>query len=112
MKRRSKGTKRIGTVGICLGVGAGRRGFLHAQTADSTNTSTNKLEKLEQENQELRKRLDTLEALAQREGLMPSGSKADPPVAAMTQVNLSGFVTTSFFHDSSEPPASIGHTRS
>jgi len=46
--------------------------------------------------------------MAKKEGLMPSG-KADPPVSAMSAINLSGFVTTSFFHDSSEPPASMGH---
>ena len=42
---------------------------------------------------------------------MPSnkGPGGDPPVGAMTDIMLSGFVTTSYFHDSSEPPASDGH---
>lgn len=109
IKRRSKGSKHLKTVGVCLGVVAGSTAFARAQTAEPGSTNTNKLEKLEQENQDLRKRLDTLEAMAQKEGLMPSGSKADPPVSAMSQISLSGFVTTSFFHDSSDPSASTGH---
>jgi hypothetical protein len=68
------------------------------------------MERLEKENQELKKRLDLLEDMAKKEGLLPSGTKsADPPVAALSDITLSGFVTTSFFHDSSNPSAAIGH---
>lgn len=81
---------------------------LHAQSDDSQNP--NRLEKLEKENQELRQRLDTIETMAQKEGLLPSNGKADPPVSAMSSIELSGFVTASYFHDSTEPGASIGHT--
>lgn len=80
---------------------------LHAQSDDSQNP--NRLEKLEKENQELRQRLDTLETMAQKEGLLPSNGKVDPPVSALSSIELSGFVTTSYFHDSTEPPASNGH---
>src|SRR5580658_7065569 len=64
----------------------------HAQT------DTNSINKLEQENQELRKRLDKLEGIIEKEGLNPS-AKADPPVGALTDVTISGFVTSSYFYD-------------
>jgi hypothetical protein len=71
-----------------------------AQNADPA-----RLEKLEQENQDLRKRLEALEHLAQKEGIMASGetSKASP-VKALSDITLSGFVTASYFYDTSEPP--------
>jgi len=92
-----------------MGVVVGSGALLPAHATEPPNTSTNSIEKLEKENQELKKRLDLLEEMAKREGLIPSGGKADPPVSALSEVTLSGFVTTSFFHDSSDPPASIGH---
>jgi hypothetical protein len=67
----------------------------HAQT--DTNATT----KLEQENSELRKRVDNLENILVKEGLKPAGSAAaaDPPVSALTDITLSGFVSTSYFYD-------------
>ena len=94
--------------GACLGVVVGSIALLHPERGVSSDASTNKLEKLEKENQDLRQRLDALEEMAKKEGLMPSG-KADPPVSAMSEITLSGFVTASYFHDSTEPPGSIGH---
>jgi hypothetical protein len=91
----------------CLGVAFAGSALLHAQSDATTDPS--RLGKLEQENKDLRQRLDALEAVAKKEGLLTSGAKADPPVSALTDITLSGFVTASFFHDSSEPPASIGH---
>ena len=111
MKRRTKGTKHFKTIGLCLGAVVGGSALLHTAQAKAEDTGTNKLEKLEKENQDLKKRLDLLEAMAQKEGLLPSGAKpGDPPVSALSEVTLSGFVTTSFFHDSTQPPASMGHT--
>jgi hypothetical protein len=62
-----------------------------------------KLDKLEKENQELRKRLEALEAVAQKEGLQPSGKEPPKAIAALTDVTLSGFVTASYFYDTSVP---------
>src|SRR5579872_4767204 len=105
MKQRSKGKKHFKAAGVCLGAVVGSTALFHTQPAKAEDSGTNKIEKLEKENQDLKKRLDALEAMAQKEGLLPSGSKAgDPPVSAMSEVALSGFVTTSFFHDSTEPP--------
>jgi hypothetical protein len=107
MKELGKGNRRFRMAGACLGVVVGGTALGQAQPP-SADTGTNRLERLEKENQELKQRLDTLEALAQKEGLLPSGKKlADPPVSAMSEVSLSGFVTTSFFYDSSRPPNQI-----
>jgi hypothetical protein len=67
----------------------------HAQT------DTNATSKLEQENQELRKRLDNLEHFLEKEGLKPTGTgaPADPPVSALTDITISGFITSSYFYD-------------
>ena len=61
-----------------------------------------RVDKVEKENMELKKRLEALENLAKKEGIMTSadGTKA---VSAMSGITLSGFVTTSYFYDSSVP---------
>ena len=71
-------------------------GGLAAQAQDTS--------KLEQENQELRKRLDDMEALLEKEGLKPSGTMGTAqPVKALTDVTISGFVTSSYFYDLASP---------
>ncbi|MBU6401159.1 MAG: outer membrane beta-barrel protein [Verrucomicrobia bacterium] len=95
------------TAGTCLGIVLGGASALRAQSASST--SDDKLNQLEQQNKDLQKRLDALEAMARKEGLIEGGPPAKKAVSALSDVTLSGFVTTSFFHDSTEPPASIGH---
>ncbi|HLH56194.1 MAG TPA: outer membrane beta-barrel protein [Verrucomicrobiae bacterium] len=109
MKPRTKRNHYSRTVGLCLGAVVGGSALMRTVPAHAQDVGTNKLEKLEKENQDLKKRLDLLEAMAQKEGLLPSGSKsADPPVSALSDITLSGFVTTSYFHDSTMPPASMG----
>jgi hypothetical protein len=68
-----------------------------------------RMEKVEKENQELRNRLDALETVAKKEGILTSGTPAPKLVSALSDISISGFVTASYFHDSSEPPASVGH---
>jgi Putative beta-barrel porin-2, OmpL-like. bbp2 len=108
MKRQPKLGRKLKTAGVCMGMVVGGAMSLHADpvasSSSSSNTDTNSLQKLAQENQQLKSRLDALESVAQKEGWMPSDKKGDPPVGAMTDIALSGFVTTSYFHDSSEPP--------
>ncbi len=66
---------------------------LHAQSETDTN-------KLEQENADLRARLDKLEDLMKKEGIAPSGElNATIPVKALQQISISGFVTASYFYD-------------
>lgn len=62
-----------------------------------------KVDKLEKENQELRKRLDTLEAVAQKEGILPSAAGKPQMVSALSSVSLSGFATASYFYDTRSP---------
>lgn len=62
-----------------------------------------KLDKLEQENADLKKRLDALEAVAQKEGILPTGKGPSLPVKAMSSITLSGFVQASYFFNSNEP---------
>jgi len=101
--------QRLIATGACLGAVIGGTATLHAQTNITTN-DTDKISQLEQQNQQLQKRLQTLEDLAVKNGLMPSGDKAgDPPVSALSNFGISGFVTTSYFHDSSDPSAANGH---
>ena len=78
-------------------VGAGLASVL--ASASPLLAQTNSTSKLEKENQELRQRLDAVEDLLKKEGLKPSDRAADPPVGAMTDISLSGFVTTSYFYD-------------
>jgi len=108
--KQNRSKKHFRTVGACLGVMLGGTTLLHAQSPGMSGASTNKIDNLEKENQDLKQRLDALEALAQKEGIMPTGKKADPPVAAMSDIILSGFVTTSYFHDSSDPNSTGGHS--
>jgi hypothetical protein len=68
-----------------------------------------RLEKLEQENQDLRKRLDALEGMSRKEGILPSGNPASMPVTALSAVNISGFVQASYFFNSNEPPDREGN---
>src|SRR5258708_1951222 len=63
-----------------------------------------RVEKLEQENKDLRRRLEALEAVAQKEGILPSGEAPKTfPVKALSDITISGFVTASYFYDTTEP---------
>lgn len=64
--------------------------------ADSTNSASDGLQK---ENDELKLRVQKLEDLMKQQGVMPSAATNDPPVAAMSAITLSGFVTASYFYD-------------
>jgi hypothetical protein len=59
-------------MGLCLSAVVGGTTLLQTQPAKAVDAGTNKLETLEKENQDLKKRLDVLEAMAQKEGLLPS----------------------------------------
>ena len=64
-----------------------------AQDADS----------MAKENQDLKARVTALEQLAQKEGLLPSGSPSPRIVTAMTDLTVSGFVQASYFYNTRRP---------
>ncbi len=94
MKKKPRLGNQLKTVGVCMGVFVSSAAALYAQ-ADASS-----VQKLNQENMELKKRLDAIESAAKKEGWMPSGAM---PVTAMSKIAISGFVTASYFHDSSSP---------
>jgi hypothetical protein len=104
MKKQNKLGNRLKTAGVCLGVVVTSTTALRA---DSGATDDGKVSKLEQENQDLKKRLDVLEAMAQKEGLLPSGQKPNPTLSFLAGSQLSGFVTASYFYDTSRPPGGV-----
>jgi hypothetical protein len=60
-----------------------------------------RVDKLEKENLELRQRLEALENMAQKEGLVPSGQKPKF-VGALSEITLSGFVQASYFYNTQD----------
>ena len=57
---------------------------------------------LEKENQDLKTRVDALELLAKKEGLIPSGT-TPKFVSAMSDMTISGFVQASYFYNLRHP---------
>lgn len=106
MKRTRKYPAKLSALGACLGMAVAS---IAADGVPSTPPSGgDKVEKLEQENQALRKRLDALEMAAKREGLLESADSATgSALKVMGDSTLSGFVTSSYFHDTSKPPTGV-----
>ncbi len=89
---------RVQTAGACLGVLVGGTLAMHAQS----DTDTNAIAGLEKQNQALQQRLDALEDLAKKDGLMPSA--ASPKfVTSMADMTVSGFVQASYFYNTERP---------
>ncbi|NBR84324.1 MAG: hypothetical protein EB141_00570 [Verrucomicrobia bacterium] len=106
MKQNRTHHLKLATVGACLGVAVTGLAPLQAET--TAPAQDGKLDKVERENQELRKRLEVLESLAQKEGLLAkSDAAAGTVLKAATESIFSGFVTASYFHDTSHPPTGI-----
>lgn len=62
-----------------------------------------RIDKLEKENQDLKQRLEALEMVAKKEGILPSGSAPPKFVSALSEFTLSGFVQASYFYNTQEP---------
>ncbi|HVY68278.1 MAG TPA: outer membrane beta-barrel protein [Verrucomicrobiae bacterium] len=78
-------------------------GAIVAALSGTGALAQDKVDRLEKENAELKKRLDTLESVAQKEGLLPAESSTTHIVKAASQTTISGFVSTSYFYDTSTP---------
>lgn len=74
------------------GIFFGSATMLLAQAAD-----------MEKENQDLKARVTALEQLAQKEGLLPSGSPPPKFVSAIGDMTISGFVQASYFYNTRRP---------
>jgi hypothetical protein len=61
-----------------------------------------RFERLEAENRTLKERLDKLESLAKKEGIVPSGSEP-ASMKALKTINVSGFVQASYFYNMDNP---------
>jgi hypothetical protein len=77
-------------------------GLLAATALTSFGQDAGRMDKLESENKALKQRLDSLEALARKEGLVPSGD-APHALSALSESTISGFVTASYFYNTSDP---------
>src|SRR5687767_8165721 len=83
-------------VGACVGTALLATGSTAMAQAESGNTV--RMERLEKENAELKTRLDSLESIAKKEGLITSGTPTKY-VKALSEMQISGFVTASYFYD-------------
>ncbi len=63
---------------------------------------TDRMDKLETENKALKARLDSLESIAKKEGITPSGTESKA-VQALSAINISGFVQASYFYNTETP---------
>jgi hypothetical protein len=88
--RQNNRKKSIAIVSAAIGT------LMTAALTTHAQTDTNKLE---QENKELKARLDRLEDVLKKEGITPNEQPKDPPVAALSSITLSGFVESSYFYD-------------
>jgi hypothetical protein len=97
-KNHPRNKKGLVVAGTSLGIIVG--GGLAAQ-AQSTNTD-DKLNALEQQNAVLQQRLDSLEDVVKKEGLMPSATSTNI-VSALNGMTISGFVEASYFYNLNRP---------
>ena len=96
----SKRRRQLAALGLTLGVALAPSATLSLRADDA-----GKLDKLEQENKDLKKRLDALETVAKAEGILPDDSKAhNPLLTRVAGTKIEGFVTGSYFYDTSTPP--------
>jgi len=95
---------RLAATGACLGMIAGAGLSAHAQST----TESDQIAQLQKQNQALQQQLDTLEDVAKKQGLLPSGS--DPAVSAMSSISISGFVQASYFYNTEHPASGLSDT--
>lgn len=97
--KRHRSPKGLATTGACLGVLATAGLTAHAQSASTDD----KITALENQNAALQQRLASLEDLAKKEGLMPSGTATNTVMSALDKMTISGFVQASYFYNLDHP---------
>lgn len=95
-KKSFRTQNRFVTAGACLGliVSGGMAAYAQS-TPDVTTPDANKMA-------EMQKRLDALEDLVKKEGLMPS-APTNAVMSAMDKITISGFVQASYFYNTQRP---------
>ncbi len=99
-KKQVRTNRRLSIAGACLGVMVGGGIKAHAQT---NSVDPAQFSALENQNQQLQQRLNALEDLAKKDGLMPSGSSSPKWVSAVSDMTISGFVQSSYFYNVYRP---------
>jgi len=88
----------LAAASACLGMLATAGLTVHGQTAPTDD----KITALEQKNAAMQSRLDSLEDLVKKEGLMASAS-SNAVISALGQLTVSGFVQASYFYNTRRP---------
>ena len=101
MKRNRNRTIHLTALGACLG--AAITGSVAWPARADSAADAGRLAKVEQENKDLKQRLDALEGLAQKEGLLTSGQPAPKFAKALSNLSISGFVQASYFYNTARP---------
>jgi hypothetical protein len=87
-------------LGLALGVALAHLSGLGVLSATAQDA---KLDKIAQENLDLRSRLEVLEGVAKKEGILPSGDSKTKLVSAMSDITISGFAQASYFYNTRKP---------
>ena len=87
-------------LGLALGVALAHLSGLGVLSASAQDA---KLDKIAQENLDLRSRLEVLEGVAKKEGILPSGDSKTKLVTAMSDITISGFAQASYFYNTRTP---------
>lgn len=87
-------------VGACVGTALLASGNAAFGQTDAAGAA--RMERLEKENAELKKRFDLLESYAQKEGLLPPDAPKSV-VTALSKIQISGFVQASYFYNLDKP---------
>ncbi len=93
--------QRLAPLGLALGVAISNAAGIGALSAFADDAS--KLDKLAQENQDLKNRLDALEGVAKKEGILPSADPSPKIVTAMSDISITGFAQASYFYNTQKP---------
>jgi hypothetical protein len=88
----------LAAASACLGMLATTGVTAQGQTSNADD----KITALEQKNAALQSRLDSLEDVVKKEGLMPSGPSTNV-ISALGQLTISGFVQASYFYNTRRP---------
>ena len=93
--------QRLAPLGLALGVALANAAGIGALSAVADDAA--KLDKLAQENTDLKNRLDALEGVAKKEGILPSADPSPRIVTAMSDISISGFAQASYFYNTQRP---------